>query len=132
MSDIFEHQDTTAPHKTPLPDIRIDYGYWERRIMDATQRPHCPVCPTWVVRCSHLDDDTVYVVDVSLARGITGAGYEVHGPTQITLESENPDVRTHGFTWKGCTPEMTTSREEADEFFVKRDKELRTSKTTML
>ena len=78
----------------------------------------------------------VYIVDVKMSRGRTqtqGWGtYEVHGPTMISVESENPDKRRHaGIDWKGCTPSLTSNREEADEFFDKRDEQMRSGETTI-
>ena len=108
--------------ETPLPDERWSW----------VKRSPCPTCPSWVVRCSHLDGQTVYIVDVKMLRGQTqtqGWGdYEVHGPTVINVESENPEVRRHGLPGNednGCVPDLTSNREEADEFFTKRDEHLR-------
>lgn len=73
----------------------------------------CTRCPSWVLRCGHLEGQLVYLADVRRWTGF----YEVHGPTTMLVESEDIEVRRHS----GCVPLATAVRGLADEEFDRRN-----------
>jgi hypothetical protein len=73
-------------------------------------------CPAWVLPCVQFGGQVVYVVSSKF----TG-WYEVHGPTTILVESEDPKIRRHS----GCEPTHSRDYASAEADFHRHEKELR-------
>ncbi len=71
-------------------------------------------CPPWVEPCVHFDGRVVYIGRPN------GALYEVHGPTKILIESNDPMVRRHD----GCVPSAFWEERLARDEFDRRAEQL--------
>ncbi len=72
-------------------------------------------CPPWVKPCVHFDGRVVYVVVP-----FRGNSYEVHGPTRITVKSNDADVRRH----EPCDPTYFQDGAGVDAEFDRRAAQL--------